>query len=418
MTKIIVVGAGPGGIAAAVQARQCGAQVTILDENPRPGGQIWRQGPGAKGPPKAARRWLEQLQSLEIPILGGATALEEQGSQLLYYHDEQGLKRLSFDALILATGARELFLPFPGWTLPGVTGCGALQALVKSGLPIKNKRVIIAGTGPLLLAVAAQIKKAGAKVSHIVEQASRRQYLRFAQSLLTQPGKLLEGVKLRSQCRSSKLSFNSWITQVQPHDGALRCALEQGPTSQLITADYLACGFGLTPNTELAQILGCATSPHGVKVDDACRSSQPKIYAVGEAIGVGGVELALLEGQIAAAHACGQPKRARSQSARRRALLSFRQTLRRCFALRPEVKALARPETILCRCEDVTLEQISKFKGQRAAKLGARMAMGPCQGRVCGPIGRELFGWQDNSVRSPLCPIPVKALCSLSPNQT
>ena len=144
---ILILGSGPAGLAAALAAASCGKQVVILDDNPRPGGQIWREGPQVQLP-ALARRYRE------------AVAAEKN-----------------------ICGARELSLPFPGWTLPGVTGAGGLQAQIKHGLTLRGQKVVIAGSGPLLLAVAATVKKSGGEVRQIVEQAPLSALLRFGSSL-------------------------------------------------------------------------------------------------------------------------------------------------------------------------------------------------------------------------------------------
>ncbi len=146
---ILVVGGGPAGMAAAAHAAEHGQRVGIVDDNAALGGQIWR---GQSEP--AASKWAERLRSSGVTVLCGRVFQQPDPCTLLA-EGEDILHELRYEKLILATGARERFLPFSGWTLPNVMGAGGLQAMVKSGLPIQGKRVVVAGTGPLLLAVAA-----------------------------------------------------------------------------------------------------------------------------------------------------------------------------------------------------------------------------------------------------------------------
>src|SRR5436305_12727395 len=174
--EVLVVGAGPAGIAAAVCAAERGKKVTIVDDNASPGGQIWRSGPAPASEPEYLR-WHNRLS--RVQVLCGARIFEQSRPGVVLAERGEDLLELSYEALILATGAREMFLPFPGWTLPNVVGAGGLQALAKSGLPVTGKRVVVAGTGPLLLAVAAYLTSHGASVACVCEQAGPSALLRF-----------------------------------------------------------------------------------------------------------------------------------------------------------------------------------------------------------------------------------------------
>jgi NADPH-dependent 2,4-dienoyl-CoA reductase/sulfur reductase-like enzyme len=191
---IAVIGAGPAGIAAAVAAAESGARVALLDDNPAPGGQIWRGGAKASHHSQA-RHWLDRLSNSSVSVLSGTRVFYAHNGALEAESDDS-LWQILHGKLILATGARELFLPFPGWTLPNVVGAGGLQAMVKSGLSIKGKRVVLAGTGPLLLAVAAYLSEHGANVLCICEQASFSQLCAFAPTLAAFPSKLIEALQL------------------------------------------------------------------------------------------------------------------------------------------------------------------------------------------------------------------------------
>ncbi len=180
--------------------------------------------------------------------------------------------------------------------------------------------------------------------------------------------------------------------------------------------DLLACGFHLVPNTELASLLGCRTTQNGVEVNADQQTSVPGVYCAGEPCGVAGLDAALVQGKIAGLAAAGKPDLAARLYRGRDAEAAFGRALTRAFALRPEILKLARPETIVCRCEDVRLSEIQGQTMPRRswtdAKLQTRCGMGPCQGRICGPALEAIFGWRNTSVRPPLFPVPISALCS------
>ena len=168
--EIVVVGAGPAGIAAACAAAECGKRVAVVDDTPWLGGQIWR-GEQARPKQSQAQRWIEKFRASGATLLDRTSVIAAPEAGLLLAERANEPREIHWQKLILATGARELFLPFPGWTLPGVMGPGGLQALVKNGWPISGKRVVICGTGPLLLAVAKGLRNYGAKIVSIAEQA-------------------------------------------------------------------------------------------------------------------------------------------------------------------------------------------------------------------------------------------------------
>src|SRR5262249_53623384 len=167
---IVVVGGGPAGIAAAVCAVESGASVLVVDDNPGLGGQIWR-GEERNSSIREAQRWRERLANSEAEILPGFRVIDQSAPGVLVAESFDQVHEIAYSKLILCTGARERFLPFPGWTLPNVMGAGGLQAMVKSGIEIKGKSVVVAGTGPLLLPVAAYLREHGAQVRLIAEQA-------------------------------------------------------------------------------------------------------------------------------------------------------------------------------------------------------------------------------------------------------
>jgi NADPH-dependent 2,4-dienoyl-CoA reductase/sulfur reductase-like enzyme len=378
---IVVAGAGPAGIAAALAVRARGGPVTVIDDNRTPGGQIWR---GAY-----------EFRDGGITLLAQTRIVSGNAERraLLLETPERAFE-VEYEKLILATGARELFLPFPGWTLPGIAGVGGLQALAKGGMPLRRKRVAVAGSGPLLLAGAAYFRKAGADVVLIAEQAQMGSVFRFGQELARRPSKLAQaaalqldllGVPYRLGCRVERLWFRS------------------GSKTFCEEVDLAAIAWGLHPNTELAELLGCSVSA-AVDVDELQLTSRPSIYCAGECTGIGGMEVSSIEGEIAGCAAMGDASAARRLLPARAKAQRFADAVDKAFALRPELRALPQPDTIVCRCEDVTLERLRNIASFREAKLHTRCGMGPCQGRVCGAAAEFLFGWGMESVRPPVLP--------------
>ncbi len=403
--NIVVVGSGPGGIAAAVTASEQGAKVFLLDENPRAGGQIWRH-QDLQSVPYSARRWMQRLRSQSIEAHFGTTALGWNGTHVQGLRNESEFVQFPYDKIILATGARELLLPFPGWTLPNVLGCGGAQALLKAGLPVKGKRVVVSGSGPLLLAVAAAFIKKGAKVVGIFEQAEMISLGRFGARLALHPHKLWQGLVYGWRCFPTLMKPGSWIQQAEGDQALRSVTVTNGKREWKLECDLLACGYGLVPNTELASSMGCKIDKDRIQTDREQKTSLTNIYCVGEGTGIGGEDVALLEGQIAALSALGR-KEARIPMQTRLGWEPFQQDLDQCFRLRKEVLHLARHDTIVCRCEDISFATIENFPDQRSAKLQTRCGMGPCQGRVCGAACKAIFGWEPNKSRTPLVPMQV-----------
>ena len=402
----LVVGAGPAGLAAAYHAAKSGRRVIVVDDNPAAGGQIWR-GEQAKPSSPEAQAWFQKLRSVDIRLITGARVFHEPAPGTLLAETSHGVCELSYSSLILATGARERFLPFPGWTLPNIMGAGGLQALVKTGLPIEGKRVVVAGTGPLLLAVAAYLRGRGADVLLIAEQASTISLARFGLGAFN---KSSQALTLRRELKGVKYLTSCWPVSANGADKLESVTLFRGGKRWEVSCDYLACGFHLVPNVELAELLGCAVEHGAVKVNDFQGTTVSNVYAAGESTGIGGLELSIVEGEIAGLAVAGHHEEARKLFTVRAKQRKFAELLNRTFALRDELKQLVQPETIVCRCEDVTFDRLRAHSSWRAAKLQTRCGMGPCQGRVCGGAVEFLFGWRSESVRPPVLPVRVGSL--------
>ena len=407
--EVVIVGAGPAGIAAACMAADYGRKVAVVDNSPWLGGQIWRGTP-AHSRRGLAGRWIARLQKCGVSVFSNATAFAVPSAHVLLAETPDGVLELSWKKLILATGARERFLPFPGWTLPGVMGPGGLYAMVKSGWPIAGKRVVVAGSGPLLLAAANGLKQAGARVNLVAEQAHWGRVLRFGMGLLRHPGKLLQGVGVKARLLGVPYRCGAWPVRVEGAARVERVTLTDGSRSWSEDCDYLTCGFHLIPNVELPSLLGCAIANGFVRVDEFQATSVPEVFCAGEPTGIGGADRALVEGQVAGLAAAEAWDRARALFGRRAVWQGFQAGLEQAFALRPELRQLAAPDTVVCRCEDVRLADLKACESLRAARLHTRCGMGSCQGRTCGAAVQFLFGWENDSIRPPLFPVRLASL--------
>ncbi|MBB4845537.1 NADPH-dependent 2,4-dienoyl-CoA reductase/sulfur reductase-like enzyme [Paucibacter oligotrophus] len=416
---LLVVGAGPAGIAAVCEFVKAGRSVIWLDQGLRAGGQIWRA--------QIAAPWRQRLeQALASPLLrflpGHAVIAVEASSaqeqRLLLSSLQEPLapgRQVAAPQLLLALGARERLLPLPGWTLPGVHGAGGLQALIKNGWPIRGRRLLLAGSGPLLLAAADTARAAGAQVLQIIEQAPRSALLGFGLRLGSQHWAQAAGLAWR--LRGTPYKTGCWVSQALGEHKLEAVQISDGQASWTLDCEALGLGFGLQPNTELAALLACTIEDGAIKVDARQQSSRAGIYAAGECTGVGGVGKALLEGQLAARQMLGQDGRTSTRAlrlARRHARLVAEQ-----FDLRPELFKLAEARTLICRCEDVSLGELKPFADWRSAKLQTRCGMGACQGRICGPIAQDVLGWPaqtaERGMRTPLQPTSIACLLGDDP---
>ena len=417
---LVVVGAGPAGLAAAQAAARAGVDVLLLDAAPAAGGQVWRARRGVV--PRPVAHALAGLARADVRVLAGTRVVMPLPDRTLLIDGPDGARRLRWERLVLATGARERLLPFPGWTLPGVFGAGGLQALAKGGWPLSNHRVLVAGTGPLLLAAAATLRREGALIAGLADEAGPRALARFAGSLLRQPAKAAQAIRL-----AWSLGGMRWLPgwQVVAAEGAgklERVVLKNGGRTLAIACDALAASWGLVPQTELGQALGCALAPRfgadALLVDAAQRTNVAGVFAVGECTGVAGAVAAQLQGEIAG---CGVAAELASAAAPRGRLArqlarehAFAAAIATTFAMPASWRERLRDDTLICRCEDVAWSALREQPDLRSAKLATRCGMGHCQGRLCHDTLASVMHWPRLPVRSPLTPAPLASLLAIS----
>ncbi|MFM9372045.1 FAD-dependent oxidoreductase [Streptomyces sp. Da 82-17] len=435
---VVVVGAGPAGLAAAEGALAAGARVTLVDAADQPGGQYHRMLPeayAAARPERLQHGWRAYRRRLGR-VLGHADcawwaessvwALEQaEGGRPPRVHvlrgpaDGAGRRRtvLEGDALVLAVGAHDRVLPFPGWELPGVFTAGAAQALAKGERVVVGDRVVVAGAGPFLLPVAAALLEAGSRVLAVLEAnppgTLARGWSRRPWQLAAQAGKGAELAAYAAGLARHRVPYRTGRAVVEARGNG---RVEEVVTAQLradwsvvpgsertVAVDAVCVTHGFSPQLELPVAAGCAlrTGPGGefTAVDDDQATSAPGVYAAGEITGVAGAPAARAEGALAGWLAAGGPpdttvvrrlRRSRDQGR------AFAERLARAHPVGAAWPGWLRPETVVCRCEEADYASLCRAAADpsssaaRVAKLETRAGLGPCQARVCGPTVAEL----------------------------
>lgn len=453
-TDVLVLGAGPAGVGAAIAARRHGLSVIVLDEATEAGGQVYRA--PAPGLPRdtAATRPGEALRA-RLASSGAECRLGEvawsitplpAGGFRVDSLGEAGPRKVEATRLILATGAQERVVPFPGWTLPGIIGLAGATILLKSQGIAPGASTLVAGTGPLLAAVAAAILKAGGKVTAVVDIASRGDWLVTLPALMRRPALFGRGLGWHAKLRAAgvPLLFGHTIERAEAHGAMIEVTLApvdrvghpRAGERRRMTVDSVAVGHGLVPACDAARLLRTAqhydtARGHWQPTTDAgFRASLPGLYVAGDGAGIVGADAAFLQGQIAGLsaamdHGCTvSPEEIANlrRRSKRAAVVGF--AMAQLSAPRAGQIAAIAPETIVCRCEDVSRAEIDRAIGEGAhdanqLKSWTRCGMGPCQGRVCGDVAGALLAAATGrtrqeagflTARTPLRPLPVDAL--------
>jgi NADPH-dependent 2,4-dienoyl-CoA reductase/sulfur reductase-like enzyme len=414
---VVVVGAGPAGLTAAATAARVGCSVVMLDAATQPGGQYWRHPPGR----------LDEVADLQHDLATFRGLAAAVRSRVDHWPDHQvwtvARRADGFDvhaiqagrdvvvagsALVLAPGAYDRQLPFPGWDLPGVFTAGGAQALLKGHGVGVGSRVAVGGTGPFLLPVAAGLARRGVDVAGVFEANRPLGWLRHAPAVMRAAGKLVEGADYAAVLARNRIGLHTRRAIVAAHgddkvhavtvarlDPAWRVVRGSART---VACDAVAVGWGFVPQIELALGLGCATridldGSLVAVVDERQASTVPGLFLAGEVCGVGGAALAVIEGEIsgrAAAAWLGRPVDwPDGLRRRRRAHRAFAAAMHRVYAVPDGWLTWLDPGTPVCRCEEVTVAEIRAAFDRlgatdaRTVKLFNRAGMGWCQGRMC-----------------------------------
>ncbi len=405
---LLVIGAGPAGLSAAIEARARGLSVLLLDENAAPGGRVWQALEGRRARDAEAAAALQTLQAFRssgaIARWGAAAwAIEPDGT--VYWSEGGAAQSACAAAVLLATGATERPVPIPGWTLPGVMTVGAAQIALKTAALVPSGQSWIAGQGPLLLLYAVQALRAGGRIAGLLDLSDPRarwRALRHLPGALRARGALRQGLAWRREIARAGLRWIRASALRAEGEGALtRIRFRADGREHQESADLLLLHDGVSPSVQITRALGCA---HEWDAAQQCwrpaadvwgATSVPGVFVAGDGAGIGGTAAAALSGRLAAlgvACAAGRIDAA----TRNAAAAPLRAERRRQLALRPFLDTLYAPRplclddaTLVCRCEEVTAGQI-----RQAATLGAlglnqlkaftRCGMGPCQGRLCG----------------------------------
>ena len=455
---LVVIGAGPGGLAAAAAAARAGVHTLVLDERPAPGGQFYKQPAVGLTPPRSEKQFADGMRLIDNVRSSGA---EIRGDTLAWAAETGDDSRIALSILtkriasvvharqlVIATGAFERPLPVPGWTLPGVMTTGAMQTLARSYGVAAGQRVLIAGNGPLNLQVAAELIRGGVTVVAIAEAAPNplARVGASAKLFAASPALARAGMALMARLRRARVPvyYGHVLREINGEKCAQRAVLARlAPDgtpntnmSRSFAIDAVAMGYGFAPVNDLARLLGCRHMIRNgfleVERDDAGATSIAGVRVVGEAGGFGGAAIAMAQGTLAgeaAAIALGKPVESSREATRGLARdRKFQRALWSLFSANVSSMELARADTLICRCEGITRGVLDTTKRHRGVsdvatlKRLTRAGMGRCQGRYCGPWLNEIVrGRAPESElavfapQAPLRPVPLAALAAAKP---
>lgn len=430
LTDLIVIGAGPAGANAAITANAHGVDVHLFDEAPKAGGQVWRAPiediPGGNTPEAREGTALrDRLAASGVTVHTGqrvwSVLTKADGEFQVDSLGPDGPMTVQAPRLVAATGAYERIVPFKGWTLPGVMGLAAATVLLKSHGVVPGERPVIAGAGPLLLAVAAGMLDAGVKPLAVIDLDSRVDWLMRLPALLTRPSLAARGAGWAARVRRAGVPIlrRHAVRAVDGYDQVKRVTVSPVDASGAFTvgddkhfdADALLVGHGLTPGSDIPRLLGARMRHDPLRggyvpeMDAFGRTSIDGLFAIGDGAGIRGADTAVTAGQacgLVVAHEAAQLDTIsfeREVTPLRKACsrqVRFSDAIGGALALRSGQVATVPKNAIVCRCEDITRSEIEAAGDAGARDVNqlkhfTRTGMGPCQGRMCGEIAASLL---------------------------
>ena len=455
---LVVLGAGPAGLAAAREASAQGLAVALVDEQLMPGGQIYRAiGDVTRLRPADleilgedyahGRDLAAAIAGVDITYLAGHAAWQIERDGSVWCTDGAKARRIGGRAVLLATGAMERPVPVPGWTLPGVMTAGAAQILLKSSGMIPDGPIALAGSGPLLLLIADQLIKAGAEVAVVAETTSLRDYLRAAPKLpgaLPAKDYLAKGLAMRHRIKAAGVRIVSGISAlaVDGHERAEGISFDAAGKRRRIAATTVLLHQGVVPNTQATRQLRLVHRWHPEgrywypETDRFGATEVETIFVAGDGAGILGARAAEASGRLAAlAISCHlgcmdtatRDGMAQPLIAERRRHASIRPLLDALFPPPAEILNPPADDTVVCRCEEVTAGQVRQAAdigapGPNQLKAFLRAGMGPCQGRMCGLTVTEILAARHGKspaeigayrIRPPLKPLSLAELADM-----
>ena len=463
-TDILIIGAGPAGMAAAIEAARAGATITVLDENTKSGGQIFRQfhdsfqvlqaknlGPDYARGQSLINKFNVHSNSITCMYDAQVWGIFEDREVACFQGQESFSIR--FKKLIITAGAYDRPVPFPGWTLPGVFTAGGAQRLVKNLRVLPGKKILLAGTGPLQLALASQISKARGQVAAIAEAGNVENWAKLIRAMVGQWELIGDACRYLFNVQKSRIPIlRRHIILEARGDGRVEEAIlaevdrqwrPKPGTEKTFKVDTICSGYGFIPSAEMTLLAGCAHTYDPqlggwipVRTPEM-RTSRIDIYAAGDCTGVAGSKVAMAEGRIAGAFAAAALGCFSDTEAERRtrecrqnlvSLNRLRAVLDGISAPKPGLYELADAQTILCRCMEITLQDLKAFMREYSGDINevkrmTSIGMGPCQGRICGQVIQEIVAREKGlpsdairflSPRPPIKNIPLAALANHS----
>lgn len=416
---VVVIGAGPAGMAAALTSKRRGLKVLLLDEQPQVGGQIYRsitstdsQREKILGADYVYGKTLAgQIQSEQVECWQGAAVWQVDPDKVVHVLHNNATRRIVAQSIVLATGAMERPFPVPGWTMPGVMTAGAGQILLKNASVVPQVPVVLAGCGPLLYLLTAQYIRAGVQIKAVLDTAGGTNWrlaIAHASSLLAGWGYVSKGLGLLREIKAAGIPFYKNISQLQIQgDGAVSgVSFFSAGRQQQIATELVLLHQGVVPNTQVSWSL---RAEHRWDEEQLCwvpvldefgQTSVPGIYIAGDSAGIGGALVAEMQGELAGigianALAAGSPQSGSEQRDKIRQHLAIRPFLNQQYRPKDEFRIPA-DNVVVCRCEEVTAGSIREqvklgCVGPNQTKSFSRCGMGPCQGRQCGLTVTEVI---------------------------